>query len=114
MRRNNMKNKREQRHSRKLRIRSKVTGTKDRPRLAIFRSNTTLYVQVIDDGAEETVLAAKISGKTIAKAKELGVTVTQLLKKKSLTTIVFDRGGYRYHGVVKALADTLREGGIRV
>ena len=109
-----MKNKKEQRLSRKLRIRAKVSGTHDRPRLAVFRSNTSIYVQIIDDNAGKTVLASKTSGKTVAKAKELGVLVAADLKKKHITAIVFDRGGYRYHGVVKALADSVREGGIKV
>ena len=114
MGRNNMKNKREQRQSRKMRIRSKVSGTHDRPRVAVFRSNKSLYVQVIDDQTAKTVFTSKIAGKTIVKAKELGTVVAQQLKKKGTEAIVFDRGGYKYHGVVKALADTLREGGIRV
>lgn len=109
-----MKNKKEQRMSRKLRIRAKVNGTHDRPRVAVFRSNKTLYVQVIDDEAAKTVFASRVAGKTIEKAKELGTTVSQLLKKNKIEAIVFDRGGYRYHGVVKALADAIREGGIRV
>jgi len=109
-----MKNKKEQRQSRKFRIRAKVTGTSDRPRLAVFRSNKSVYVQVIDDSAGKTLIASKVLGKTVAKAKELGVGVVAELKKKHILTIVFDRGGYRYHGAVKALADCLREGGIKV
>lgn len=99
---------------RKIRIRARISGTKDRPRLAVFRSNKALYVQVIDDKAESTMFESHIAGKTIAKAKELGTLVAATAKKKNIKAVVFDRGGYRYHGAVKALAEAVREGGIRV
>jgi large subunit ribosomal protein L18 len=107
-----MKTKKEQRLKRKLRIRAKVNGTKDRPRMAIFRSNTTLYVQMIDDVAGVTICTASVKGASMANAKKLGSDIVALSKKHTIKAVVFDRGGYRYHGVVKALADAVREGGL--
>ncbi len=110
-----MKNtKKAMRMKRKLRIRAKVNGTADRPRMAIFRSNTALYVQLIDDTKGTTILADRTDGKSMAKAKELGTRIAEAAKKKGITTVVFDRGGFRYHGVVKTLADAAREGGLTI
>lgn len=109
-----MKTKNEQRLKRKLRIRAKVNGTKDRPRLAVFRSNKALYVQLIDDDAESTLLSKMVKGSTMANAKLLGLGIAELAKKHHIKAVVFDRGGYRYHGVIKALADAVREGGLIV
>ncbi len=97
-----------------MRVRAKVSGTAKRPRLSVFRSNKALSVQLIDDEKQITIFSAQIHGKTMAKAKELGTTVAELAKKKGITTVVFDRNGYRYHGVIKALADAVREGGLAV
>ncbi len=99
---------------RKLRIRAKVTGTKTRPRLSVFRSHKVLYVQCIDDEAAKTIFAMSIKGTTMANAKTLGVQVAQAAKEKGITKAVFDRGGFRYHGVIKALADAAREGGLTI
>lgn len=99
---------------RKSRIRARVNGTIDRPRLNVYRSNKAIYVQCVDDEKHVTIFASMIQGKTIAKAKELGASVVEMAKKKNITKIVFDRGGYRYHGVIKALADSVREGGLQV
>ena len=109
-----MKTRREARLHRKLRIRAKVSGTAARPRLAVFRSNKALYVQLIDDTKGKTLASSHVAGKTIAKAKELGALVSEVAKKKKITTVVFDRGGGRFHGVIKALADTCREGGLTI
>jgi large subunit ribosomal protein L18 len=109
-----MNTKREKRMRRKLRIRARVNGTGGRPRLNVYRSNKAIYVQLVDDEKHVTILTATIQGKTIVKAKELGATIAQMAKKKGITKIVFDRGGYRYHGVIKALADSVREGGLQV
>lgn len=109
-----MKSKNEQRLRRKLRIRAKVNGTKDRPRLAVFRSNTTLYVQLVDDTVGKTLMALSVKGANMANAKKLGTDIAALAKKAHITTVVFDRGGYQYHGVVKALAEAVREGGLVV
>jgi large subunit ribosomal protein L18 len=109
-----MKSKNEQRLRRKLRIRAKVNGTKDRPRLAVFRSNTTLYVQLVDDTVGKTLMALSVKGANMVNAKKLGTDIAALAKKAHITTVVFDRGGYQYHGVVKALAEAVREGGLVV
>lgn len=100
--------------SRKRRIRAKVSGTADRPRLAVFRSHKALYVQLIDDSIAKTVFSLKALGTTIDKAKALGQEVAATAKKKGIETVVFDRGGFRYHGAVKALADACREGGLTI
>ena len=102
------------------RIRRKVKGTEARPRLAVYRSLTQIYAQVIDDSKGHTLAAASSADKTagIAKgsniggAKEVGKLIAQRAKDKGITKVVFDRGGYLYHGRVKALADAAREGGL--
>ncbi len=109
-----MKNKNVQRKHRKLRIRAKVNGTEARPRLAVFRSNAAIYAQVINDEKGVTLFSETVKGATVANAKKLGTTVVELLKKHNITSVVFDRSGYRYHGVVKSLAESVREGGIIV
>jgi large subunit ribosomal protein L18 len=109
-----MINKRDNRIRRKYRIRARVNGTHNRPRLSVFRSNQALYVQLVDDEKHVILCAGKIQGKTIAKAKELGTSIAQTAKEKKITTVVFDRSGYRYHGVIKAMADAVREGGLIV
>ena len=109
-----MKSKNKQRLHRKLRIRAKVSGTASRPRLAVFRSNKSLYVQVIDDVAGKTLFSGMVKGTSVALAKTLGEDIASKAKKKNITTVVFDRGGYRYHGVIKAIADSVREGGITI
>jgi len=80
----------------------------------VFKSNKYLSVQLIDDDKAITLGLVRLAGTNIAKAKELGGRVVELAKKKGIKTFVFDRGGYRYHGVVKMIADTVREGGITV
>lgn len=103
------------------RIRRKVRGTGERPRLAVFRSVAHIYAQVIDDAAGVTIVAAssteKGSGATggnVAAAKEIGRRVAERAKEKGITRVVFDRGGYLYHGRVKALADAAREAGLEL
>ena len=83
-----------ERTRRHLRVRRKISGTSERPRLCIYRSNTNLYVQIIDD----------VAGNTLVSCSTLD---------KNITTVVFDRGGYIYHGVVKELAEAAREGGLK-
>jgi large subunit ribosomal protein L18 len=100
------------------RIRKKVMGTAERPRMAVYRSNTQIYVQLIDDIARKTILSASSREDGIAEKKatkvEKSALVGQLLAKKALEagilTIAFDRGGYLYHGRIKALADGARGG----
>lgn len=103
------------------RIRRKVNGTTERPRLAVFRSVAHIYAQVIDDAKGVTIAAASSSekgststGGNIAAAKEIGKRVAERAKEKGITRVVFDRGGYLYHGRVKALADAAREAGLEL
>lgn len=109
-----MKNKNAMRLKRKLSIRRKVHGTHARPRLAVFRSNMRISAQFIDDDKAFTIASGWVKGKNVASAIELGRSMVEKAKAKKITTVVFDRSGYRYHGAVKALADSVREGGIRV
>src|SRR5215471_4133090 len=103
------------------RIRHRVRGTEDRPRLAVFRSLKHIYAQVIDDRKGHTVAAASssekksaaASGGNVAGAKQVGKLIAERAKAKGVTKVVFDRGGYLYHGRVKALADAAREGGLQ-
>jgi large subunit ribosomal protein L18 len=104
---------REQRHAR---VRKKVRGTNARPRLSVFRSNRYLYVQVISDEVGRTLAAASTcaAGKgNIGSAQQLGRDIAERCKQLSITDVVFDRGGYRYHGRVRALADAAREAGLK-
>jgi large subunit ribosomal protein L18 len=101
------------------RIRKKLRGSPERPRLAIFRSVAHIYAQVIDDSKGVTVVAAstsekgsKGSGGNVAAAREIGKRVAERAKERGITKVVFDRGGYLYHGRVKALADAAREAGL--
>ena len=102
----------------KARVRKKVFGTEERPRLAVFRSSKHIYAQLVNDVAGKTILSAsslKIEGELdgIATAKEVGKALAKLATGKNISKIVFDRGGYLYHGRVKSLADGAREGGLQ-
>jgi large subunit ribosomal protein L18 len=104
----------------KDRIRSKVQGTAERPRLAVFRSLKHIYAQVIDDASGKTLASASSSdkdssakGANAAAAKAVGAMIAKKAKDKGITQVVFDRGGYLYHGNVKALADAARENGLK-
>lgn len=104
---------------RKTRIRRKIAGTADRPRLSVFRSNNHIYAQVVDDDAGRTLASAStlkidIDGhkSNIAAATEVGKAIAAAAKEAGVTSVLFDRNGYRYHGRVKALADAAREGGL--
>ena len=101
------------------RIRRKLSGTAARPRLAVFRSEAHIYAQVIDDVAGATVVSAstvdkggRAKGGNVAAAKAIGKLVAERAKDKGIKSVVFDRGGYQYHGRVKALADAAREAGL--
>jgi large subunit ribosomal protein L18 len=103
------------------RIRRKVRGTTERPRLAIFRSVAHIYAQVIDDAKGVTIVAASSSekgsgatGGNVAAAKAIGKRVAERAQEKGIKQVVFDRGGYLYHGRVKALADAAREAGLEL
>ncbi len=107
--------KRTRRHAR---VRSIVSGTSQRPRLSVFRANSHIYAQVIDDQSGKTLAAAssmeiKSKAKKSEIASEVGKLVAKKAKEKSVETVVFDRGGYAYHGRVKALAEGAREGGLK-
>lgn len=120
-----MKTKEEIRRRIKNRIRKKIAGTPQRPRLAVFRSQTHIYVQVIDDEAGRTLCSASsldkdFQGKGKAKrganleaAKAIGQLIATRAKEKGVEAVVFDRGGFHYHGRIKALADAAREGGLK-
>ena len=102
------------------RIRKKLQGTAERPRLNVYRSLNHIYVQVIDDLNGKTLVAAssaegegKKTGGNVAAAKSVGKAIADRAKAKGITKVVFDRGGYIYHGRVKALADAAREGGLQ-
>ena len=102
------------------RIRKRVSGTGERPRLAIFRSLSHIYAQVIDDDAGATIASASTtekdlrgaSGGNIEAAQRVGRAIAERALSKGIESVVFDRGGYRYHGRVKALADAAREAGL--
>jgi len=112
-------------HRRRIhrRVRQSVAGTADRPRLCIYRSTTHVYAQVIDDGKGLTLASASSNDKetrksikgggNVAAAKVVGKIVAERAKAKGIAQVVFDRGGYRYHGRVKALADAAREAGLK-
>ena len=108
-----------ERNRRHLRVRRKISGTADRPRLCVYRSNTNLYVQIIDDVNQKTLVSCSTLDKDIKTkhankeaAKEVGAMIAKKAKAKKIETVVFDRGGYIYHGVVKQLAEAAREGGL--
>ena len=105
------------RRRRHARVRGKVRGTTERPRLAVFRSNRTIYVQVIDDVKGTTLCSADSrttgdAGDKSAQAKAVGQLIAERAKAAGIDTVVFDRGGFLYHGRVKALAEGAREGGL--
>lgn len=109
------KNKQELRTRRHIRIRARVSGTAERPRLAIYRSNRYISAQLIDDVARTTLAAAhgrECKGAASLQAKAVGETVAKRAKELGVTRVVFDRGGYRYAGQVRTLADAAREGGL--
>jgi large subunit ribosomal protein L18 len=108
-----------------LRQRKRISGTPERPRLRVFRSVSHIYVQVIDDMSGTTLVSAastepslkpvfseKTRGGNVAGAKALGKTIAERLKEKGINRVVFDRGGYLYHGRIKAVADAAREAGL--
>jgi large subunit ribosomal protein L18 len=101
------------------RIRRKVTGTAERPRLAVYRSLKSIYAQVIDDANGRTIVSASslekdagAKGANAAAAKAVGTLIAKKAKDNGITKVVFDRGGYLYHGNIKALADAAREAGL--
>ena len=105
----------EYRRRRHFRVRKKVNGTAERPRLVVFRSLKHIYAQLVDDVTQRTLLTVTdngIEGKKVEKSFEVGKKIAARAKEVGVTGIVFDRGGYLYHGRVKAVADGAREGGL--
>ena len=100
----------------KYRVRNKISGTQERPRMSVFRSNKQIYVQVIDDEAGRTLVAASSLGMEAMPKQEQAEKVGEMIAKKALeagiTTVVFDRNGYLYHGRVKQVAEGARKGGL--
>ena len=112
-------NRKIERARRHARVRRKISGTAERPRLCVYRSNTNLYVQVIDDVAGKTLVSASTLDKEVKTkyankeaAKEVGALIAKRALEKNIKDVVFDRGGYIYHGVVKELAEAARNGGL--
>ena len=113
-------NKNAKRLYRHKRVRSKISGTPERPRLCVYRSNDNIYVQVIDDTVGNTLAAASSTEKAFGKeganaeaAAKVGKLIAERAIEKGITEVVFDRGGYLYHGRVKALAEAAREAGLK-
>jgi len=115
------KTRREVRHAIHQRLRAKIRGTTERPRLAVFRSLNHIYAQIVDDSTGATLVTASStestlrsrSGGNIPAAKEVGKLVAERARAKGIGSVVFDRGGYIYHGRVKTLAEAAREAGLQ-
>lgn len=112
------KTERDLRVARHDRLRKKVVGTPERPRLAVYRSLSNIYAQVIDDSKGHTVAAASSSikgfgkGSSVDAAKKVGAEIAKKAKAAGVSSVVFDRGGFKYHGRIAALAEGAREGGL--
>lgn len=109
-----------ERTRRHKRVRNKISGTAECPRLCVYRSNCNIYVQVIDDDKQVTLVSTSTLDKEVKTkkankeaAKEVGKLIAKKAAAKKITTVVFDRGGYIYHGVVKEVAEAAREGGLQ-
>lgn len=112
-------NRKATRRIRHLRVRNKISGTAECPRLCVYRSNSHLYAQLIDDVAGNTIASASTLDKEVTvkhankeAAKEVGALIAKRAIEKNIKTVVYDRGGYIYHGVIKELADAAREAGL--
>ena len=112
----NRKLERERRH---IRVRRKISGTSECPRLCVYRSNSNIYAQIIDDVKGETIVSASTSDKAVKTkksnkeaAKEVGTLIAKRAIEKNIKNVVYDRGGYIYHGIVKELAEAAREAGL--
>ncbi len=116
----NNTDRKKERQRRHMRVRRKISGTAERPRLCVYRSNNNIYAQIIDDVAGNTLVSASTLDKEIKvkhsnkeAAKEVGALIAKRATDKKIVDVVFDRGGYIYHGVVKELAESAREGGLK-
>ncbi|MEO6758708.1 MAG: 50S ribosomal protein L18 [Saprospiraceae bacterium] len=108
--------KKESRQRIHLRVRKKMSGTQERPRLSVFRSNKSIYCQIIDDLTGQTLVSANskdTTGTKIEQAAQVGKMIAERAQAAGVKVVVFDRGGYLYHGRVKSLADGAREGGLQ-
>jgi large subunit ribosomal protein L18 len=105
--------KQQSRQRRKNRVRAKVNGTAQTPRMSVYKSNTSVYVQLIDDQKGFTLISVKGDNSNIKSAEVVGDKIAELAEAKKIKTCVFDRNGYKYHGVIKALADNARKGGLK-
>ncbi len=112
----------EARFLRRARIRKTVNGSAEKPRLSVYRGNKNIYSQIIDDVTGVTLVSAstkspelkdKVSGANVAAATQVGTLLAEKAKEKGIETVIFDRGGYKYHGKVKALADAARAAGLK-
>ncbi|OGN03907.1 MAG: 50S ribosomal protein L18 [Candidatus Yanofskybacteria bacterium RIFCSPHIGHO2_01_FULL_44_17] len=109
------------RNKRRARVRAKISGTSLVPRISVFRSNRHLFVQIIDDESRKTVVSSiikskkksSLKGTKTESASVIGETLAKKAQESGITKVVFDRGGYKYHGRVKALAEGLRKGGLK-
>jgi large subunit ribosomal protein L18 len=114
---NTLQKKQEIFRRRKIRIRAKIHGTEERPRLAIFKSHKYIYAQIINDDKGHTIASSNtktLKGKTpVERAKELGTDIATKAKSAKISKVVFDRGGYLYAGKIKMVADSAREGGLQ-
>ena len=116
------KGKRQHRIDRHKRVRALIEGSSKRPRVSVFKSNRNVFVQFIDDAAGKTILSSKIvsdkkskiKGTKTVKANSIGETLAEEAKKLGISEVVFDRGGFKFHGRVKAVADGLKKGGIKI
>jgi large subunit ribosomal protein L18 len=109
------KTREEQRKRRHKRVRIKVSGTQERPRLVVYRSLKHIYAQIVDDSVQRTLLTVsdhELNGKKTEKSVAVGKLVAEKAKAAGIRKVVFDRAGYQYHGRVKAVADGAREGGL--
>lgn len=113
-------NRKLERRRRHIRVRRKINGTAECPRLCVYRSNTNIYAQVIDDVLGKTLASASTLDKEVKTkhsnkeaAKEVGALIAKRAMEKNITNVVYDRGGYIYHGIVKELAEAAREAGLK-
>ena len=110
-----------QRKRKHIRVRRKVVGTSERPRLNVFRSTRHIYAQVVDDSTHKTLVAASTRSKALAglegdkkaAARSVGELIAKVAAEKGISTVVFDRGGFLYHGRIRALAEGARKGGLK-
>lgn len=102
------------RQNRHRRVRSRIQGTAERPRLVVFRGTKSISAQLIDDASGQTLFTVRENGVSVEAGKKVGAAVAKQAGTKKVTTVVFDRAGYAYHGVVQAVADSAREGGLKL